>query len=92
MNLSSHVPASSSSAKSPIASKSLGILKATEKPESKMKRNSKSDAASTVQVPLQDGHLGGLMDKATDKRVATEEVSGDVGLSELKPGVDKKRQ
>ena len=30
MNLSSHVPTSSSSAKSPIASKSSGILKATE--------------------------------------------------------------
>ena len=38
MNLSSHVPASSSSAKSPIASKSLGILMATGKPESRMRK------------------------------------------------------
>ena len=38
MNLSTHVPTSSSSAKSPIASKSPGILIATEKPESRMRR------------------------------------------------------
>ena len=39
MNLSSHVPANFSSAKSPIASKSLGILIATMKIECKMRRN-----------------------------------------------------
>ena len=39
MNLSSRVPTSSSSAKSPIASKSLGILTAIWKPESRMRRN-----------------------------------------------------
>ena len=81
-NLSSHVPTSSSSAKSPIASKGPGILVATEKPQSRMRRNSKSDAASSSQVRLQDAYLGGLMDTATGKLVATKEESGDVDLSE----------
>ena len=54
MNLSSHVPTSSTSAISPIASKGPGILKATGKPESMMRRNSKSDAALSSQVRLQD--------------------------------------
>ena len=71
-NLSSHVPTSSSSANSPIASESLGILMATGKPESRMRRNSRSDAASSSQVRLQDAYLGGLMDTATEKPVATE--------------------
>ena len=61
MNLSSHVPASCSTAKIPIASKSLGILTATGKPESRMRRNSKSDAASSSQVKLKDAYIGGLM-------------------------------
>ena len=82
MNLSSHVPTSSSSAKSPIASKSPGILIATGKPGSRMRRNSKSDAASSSQVRLQDAYLGGLMDTATRKLVATKDESGDVNLSE----------
>ena len=81
MNLSSHVPTSSSSAKSPIASKSPGILMATGKPQSRMKRNSKSDAASSSQVRLQDAYLGGLMDTATVKLVATKDESGDVNIS-----------
>ena len=58
MNLSSHVPTSSSSAKSLIASKSPGIL----------------------------SHLGGWIDTATGKPVATEEESGDVDLSESETG------
>ena len=82
MIFSSHVPTSSPSAKSPIASKSPGILIATRKPESRMRRNSKSDTASSSQVRLQDAHLGGLMDTATVKPVATEEESGNVDLSE----------
>ena len=89
MNLSSRVPTSSSSAKSPIASKSPGILTATEKPESRMRRNSKSDAASTSQVRLQNAYFGGLMDKATEKPVATEEDSGDVDLSESETGSEE---
>ena len=70
-NLSSHVPTSSSSAKSLIASKSPGILIATEKPESSMRRNSKSDAASSSQARLQGAYIGGLMDTATGKTVTT---------------------
>ena len=82
MNLSSHVLASSSSAKSPIASKSLVILIDTVKPESRMRRNSKSDAASCSQARLQDAYLGGLMDTGNGKRVATKQESGDVDLSQ----------
>ena len=58
------------------------VLIATVKPESRTRRNSKSDAASGSQVKLQDAYLGGLMDKATEKLVATEEESGDLDLSE----------
>ena len=72
-NLSSHVPTSSSSAKSPIASNGPGILVAIGKPESRMRRNSKSDAASSFQARLQDAYFGGLMDTATEKPVATKE-------------------
>ena len=86
MNLSSHVPTSSSSTKSPIASKSTEILIGTEKPESRMRRHSKSDAASSSQAQLQDAYLGGLMDTATWKPVATKEESGDVDLSESETG------
>ena len=71
MNLSSHAPTSSSSAKSPIAFKSPGMRIATGKPESRMRRNSKSDTASSSQVRLKDAYLGGLMDTATGKPVAT---------------------
>ena len=66
--------------KSPIASNSPGILTATEKPESRMRRNSKSDAASSSQVRLQDAFFGGLMDTATVKPFATKEESGDVDM------------
>ena len=59
MNLSSHVPTSSSSAESPIDSISPGALKATVKPESRMRRNSKSDAASSSRARLKDAYLGG---------------------------------
>ena len=82
MHLSSHVPTSPSSAKSPIASKSPGILISQEKPESRMRGNSESDATSSSQARLKDAYLGGLMDTATGKPVATKEESGDVDLSE----------
>ena len=68
--------------KSPIASKSPGTFTATGKRESRTRRNSKSDAASSSQVRLQDAYLVGSMDTATGKLVATEEVSGHVDLSE----------
>ena len=79
MNLSSHVLTSPSSARSLIASKSAGILIATRKPESRMRRNSKSDAGSSSQAQLQDAYLGGLLDTATVKLVGTE---GSVDLFE----------
>ena len=82
MSLSSFVPTGSSSATSPIVSKRLGTLTATGKHESRMRINSKSDAASSSQVRLQDAYFGGLMDTATGKLVATEEESGDVDLSQ----------
>ena len=75
MNLCSHVPTSSSSASSPIASKSPGILTASGKLESRMRRNSRPDAASSSQARLQDAYLGGLMATATEKPVATKDPS-----------------
>ena len=84
MNLSSHVPTSSSSAKNPIASKGPGILIATGKPESRMRGHSKSDAASGSQVRFSDAYLGGLMDTAMWMVMWT--------FPNLKPGVVKKRQ
>ena len=47
-----------------------------------MRRNSKPDAVSSSQVRLQEAFLGGAMDTATGKLVATKEESGDVDLSE----------
>ena len=88
-NLSSHVPTSSFSTKSLIASKSPGILIATGKLESRMRGNSESDAASSSQARLEDAYLGGLMDKATGKPVATKEEPGDVDLSESETGSEE---
>ena len=48
----------------------------------KDEKQSKSDAAPCSQVRLQDAHLGGLMETATGKPVATKEGSGVVDLSE----------
>ena len=73
MSLSSTVPACSSSAKDPIASRGPGNLIASKEPESRVRRNSKPDAASSSQVRLQDAYLGGLMDKLAWKPVATDE-------------------
>ena len=70
MNLSSRIPTSSSSTKSPIASKSPGILPDQGNPESGMRGNSESDAVSSSQARLKDEHLGGLMDTSTGKPVA----------------------
>ena len=50
-----------------------GMLIATGKPESRVARNSKSDAASSSQVKLQDAYLGGLTEKVAGKLVATYE-------------------
>ena len=79
MNQSSRAPTSSSSATSPIASKGPVTLIATGKPESRMRRNSKSDAASSSQVRLQDAYLGGLMYTATGKLVASRRGTRECG-------------
>ena len=64
MNLSSFIATSSSTASSPIASKSPGMPIASEKPDSRMSIEPNAfDAASTSQVRLKDVYLGGLMEK-----------------------------
>ena len=73
MNLTSTVSTSSLSVNHPIASRSLGILKAsTGKPEARARRNSKPDAASSSQGRLKDAYLGGLMAGVAEKPAATE--------------------
>ena len=54
-----------------------------------MRRNSKSDAASSSQARLEDAYFGGLMDTATVKPVATKEESGDVDLSESETEIEE---
>ena len=88
MNLSSHVPTSSSSA-GPIASTGPGILFATEKPESRIRSNAKSDAASSSQVRLQDAYLGGLMGTATGSLSIQKRNQGTWIVPNLKLGVKK---
>ena len=71
MNLSSIGPASSSSAKNLITSSDQLKLTATGQPESRMTRNSKSDAASSSQARLEDAYLGGLMVEVAERPTAT---------------------
>ena len=52
-----------------------------------MRRNSKSDAASSSQARLQDAFLDGLMDTVTEKPVTAKEESEDVDLSEYETGL-----
>ena len=66
-----------------------GVLTATGKPESRRRRNSKSDAVLSSQARLGDAYLGGLMDPATEEPVATKEESEDVDLSESETGSDE---
>ena len=73
MNLSSTVPASSSSAKNLITSSDLVKLIAAEKPAGRTRRISRPDEAPSSQVKLKDENLGGLMDDSAGKPVATEE-------------------
>ena len=82
MNLSSSIAKRSSTAPRPIASESPGIPITSGKPDGRMRRNLKSDAASSSQVKLQDACLGGLVDTATEKPVATKWESRDVDVSE----------
>ena len=90
MNLSSHITAISSSAKSPIASqKVLGYSYLLGNSARKMRINSKSDAASSSEARLQDAYLGGLMEKATVNSVATKAESRDVDPSESQSGSEE---
>ena len=73
MNLSSTVPVSSSSVKSPITSSDYEKLMAPGKSASRTRRNSKLDEAPSSQMQLKDVYLGGLMDETGGKLVATEE-------------------
>ena len=82
VNLSSTVLASSSSARNLITSSDPRKLIAAGTLASRTRRNSKPDAASSSQVKVQDAYLGGLMNKAMEKPVATKEESGTVDLSE----------
>ena len=64
MNMSSYFNATSSSASSPIASKSPGMPITSEKPDSRMSVEAGPfDAASTSRVRLKDAYLGGLMEE-----------------------------
>ena len=81
MNLSSHVPRCSSSAKSPIASKSPEKLIATGNlkagwAEIRIPRSVEFSSATAGCIPWR-------MDTATEKLVATKEESGDVDLSRI---------
>ena len=64
MNLSSFNATRSSSASSPIASKSPEVLIASKKPDSRISVDLSSfDASSTSQFPLKDANFGGLMER-----------------------------
>ena len=87
MNLTSTVSTSSSSVNHPIASKSLGILKAsTGEPDARARRNSKPDAASSSRGRLKDAYFGGLMFGVAEKLAATKVRSHGKFLSDLNPG------
>ena len=66
-----------------------GYSKATGKLESRRRSYPKSDAASSSQELFQDAYLGGLMDTATVKPVATKKESGDVDRPESETGSEE---
>ena len=86
MNLSSTIPASSSSAKNLITSSDPEKLIAAGKPASRTRRNSRPYEAPTSQVKLKDVYLGGLMDDSAVKLVATEENQVVWEFLNLNPG------
>ena len=91
MNLTLTVPTSSSSVNHPVASKSLGILKAsTGKPDSRARRNSKPDAATSSQGRLKDAYLGGLIVEAAEKLAATDKSQESWEFSESESIMRKK--
>ena len=83
---------SSSTASSPIASKSLGMPIAPGKPDSKMSFESISfDAASTSQVRLKDAYLGGLIEEQRGGPVASKKkkIQKTPTILRLEPGTTK---
>ena len=82
MNLSSSVPASSSSTKNMIPSSDLETIVAAVKLAIRTRRNSKPDAASSSQVKLKDVFLGGLMDEVAVKPAATDQSQESSEFSE----------
>ena len=83
MNLSSYIATSSSTASSPIASKSLWMPTASGKPDSRMSVDPSSfDAAWTCQVRLKDANFGGFTEKQRRSRShQAEEDSEDSGTT-----------
>ena len=78
MNLSSFIATKSSTASSPIASKSPEVPIASVKPDRRMNIESNSyDAASTSQVRRKDAYLGGLMEKQRGKNPSHQEEEED---------------
>ena len=93
MNLSSHVPASSSTAKIPIASESPRILIASRKPDCSMRRISKSDAASSSQMKLQDAYLGRVDGQSNGETCHNKKRNQALWIfPNLKPGVFMNRK
>ena len=89
MNLSSSMATTSSTASSPIASKSPGIPIASGKPDSRMSvEPSSSDAASTSQARLKDAYLGGLSGET--RRIKKKELQKPQTILRLEPGTTKR--
>ena len=93
MNLTSTVSTSSSSVNHPIASKSLGLLKAsTGKLDASARKISKPDAASSSQGRLKDAYLGGLMGEVAGKLVASEKSLESWGIPESESWSDHEKK
>ena len=86
MNLSSKIPASSSSAKNLITSSDPEKLIAAGKLASSTRRNSRPYEAPSSQVKLKDVYFGGLMVDSAVKLVATEENQVVWEFLNLNPG------
>ena len=93
MNLFSHVPTSSSSAKSPIASKSPGMPTASGKPDSRMSVEPSSfDAASILKRDCKMHTLGGWWTRQRENLPQQKKNQGMRTFPNLEPGVFKKTQ
>ena len=92
MNLSSHVPASSSSAKTPIASKSPGILTAQGKPESRMRKIQSPTQRRVLKRDCKMHTLAGWWTQPRRNLSLQKRNQGMWTFPNLEPGVFKKRQ